>query len=181
MIKAFLSHSSADKDGYVRKVAEWLGKDNIHYDEWTFEEGEKPLDEILSGLGRTDLFVLFLSQNALKSEWVQREILEAKALLSEDKISKIFPIIIDDMTTYEDEKIPEWLRNYNLKPIKRAVVASKKIQNRLRELSWSKHPELKNATICLLVGMTSKMSLKNESMTFVLINQLQSLLRVYLV
>ena len=143
MIKAFLSHSSADKDGYVRKVAEWLGKDNIHYDEWTFEEGEKPLDEILSGLGRTDLFVLFLSQNALKSEWVQREILEAKALLSEDKISKIFPIIIDDITTYEDEKIPEWLRIYNLKPIKRAAVASKKIHNKLRELSWSKHPELK--------------------------------------
>ncbi|WP_425640955.1 TIR domain-containing protein [Marinomonas gallaica] len=143
MIKAFLSHSSADKNGYVRKVAEWLGKDNIHYDEWTFEEGGKPLDEILSGLGRTDLFVLFLSQNALKSKWVQREILEAKTLLSEDKISKFFPIVIDDITTYKDEKIPDWLRNYNLKPIKRAVVASKKIHNKLRELSWSKHPELK--------------------------------------
>ncbi|MCW9026705.1 MAG: hypothetical protein OQJ77_05255, partial [Thiovulaceae bacterium] len=33
--------------------------------------------------------------------------------------------------------------NYNLKPIKRAQVAARRIHNKLRELSWSKHPELK--------------------------------------
>lgn len=144
MIKAFLSHSSRDKNDYVRKVANWLGRDEIVYDEWTFEEGEKPLDEILRGLDRTDLFVLFLSKNALQSEWVTREIREAKLLLDEEKISKIFPIIIEDGLTYEDELIPEWLKdNYNLKPIKRAQVAAKRIHNKLRELSWSKHPELK--------------------------------------
>ncbi|MEY0949258.1 TIR domain-containing protein [Providencia manganoxydans] len=155
MIKAFLSHSSADKDEYVRKVAESLGKENIHYDEWTFEAGEKPLDEILSGLNRTDLFVLFLSQNALKSEWVQREIIEAKTLLTEEKIAKVFPIVIDDITTYKDDKIPDWLKNYNLKPIKRALVASKRIQHKLRELSWSKHPELKKRH-SMFVGRNDK-------------------------
>lgn len=41
MIKAFLSHSSKDKNSYVRNVANWLNKDNIVYDEYTFEEGEK--------------------------------------------------------------------------------------------------------------------------------------------
>ncbi len=42
MIKAFLSHSlSKDKEHYVRNVANWLGKENIIYDEFTFEEGEK--------------------------------------------------------------------------------------------------------------------------------------------
>ncbi|MBO2599885.1 toll/interleukin-1 receptor domain-containing protein [Shewanella algae] len=144
MIKAFLSHSSKDKDGYVRNVAKWLGKDKIIYDEFTFEEGEKPLNEILKGLDHSSLFVIFLSENALSSPWVQREIVEAKTRLDSDSINKIFPIIIDDALTYEDKRIPDWLReNYNLKPIKRAQVASKRIHNKLRELSWARHPQLK--------------------------------------
>lgn len=144
MIKAFLSHSSKDKDSYVRNVANWLGKDNIIYDEFTFEEGETPLDEILRGLDRSSLFVIFLSENALSSEWVKRELIEAKIRLDDNSINKIFPIIIDDNLTYEDSRIPDWLRNnYNLKPIKRAQVSAKRIQNKLRELSWSKHPQLK--------------------------------------
>lgn len=143
-MRAFLSHSSKDKNHYVKRVAEWLGKDNIHYDEWTFEEGEQPLDEILRGLDRTDLFVIFLSSNALDSPWVRREITEAQVRLEVALIDKVFPIIIEDGLTYDDERIPDWLRdNYNVKPIKRPHVAAKRIQNKLRELSWSRHPELK--------------------------------------
>ncbi|MDD2896253.1 MAG: toll/interleukin-1 receptor domain-containing protein [Aliarcobacter sp.] len=156
MIRAFLSHSSSDKDFYVRKVAEWLGKDNIIYDEFTFEEGEKALDEILKGLDKTDLFVLFLSNNALNSDWVKREITEAKNRLNESQISKIFPIIIEDGITYEDKRIPQWLKNtYNIKPIKRAQVAAKKIHNKLREISWTKHPQLKKRQN-LFVGRNSE-------------------------
>lgn len=143
-MRAFLSHSSKDKNHYVQRVAEWLGKDNIHYDEWTFEEGERPLDEILRGLDRTDIFVIFLSSNALGSDWVQREIVEAQIRLEDFLIEKVFPIIIEDGLTYDDERIPDWLRDsYNVKPIKRPHVAAKRIQNKLRELSWSRHPQLK--------------------------------------
>jgi hypothetical protein len=156
MIRAFLSHSSKDKDHYVRGVAKWLGKDNIIYDEWTFEEGEKPLDEILRSLDITELFVLFLSNNALDSEWVQTEIVQAKNRLDASSIAKIFPIIIEDGLTYDDKRIPDWLReNYNLKPIKRGQVAAKRIHNKLRELSWSKHPELKKRQN-LFVGRNDK-------------------------
>lgn len=144
MIKAFLSHSSSDKEGYVRIVAKWLGRDNIIYDEFTFEEGERPLEEIIKGLDNSSLFVIFLSENALNSDWVKREIVEAKIRLDDGLLNKVFPIIIDDKLTYEDARIPDWLRdNYNLKPIKRAQVASKRIHNKLRELSWAKHPKLK--------------------------------------
>lgn len=144
MIRAFLSHSSKDKEHFVRGVANWLGKDNVIYDEWTFEEGEKPLEEILKNLDITELFVLFLSNNALDSDWVQTEIVQAKNRLDSSSIAKIFPIIIEDGLTYDDKRIPDWLRdNYNLKPIKRSQVAAKRIHNKLRELSWSKHPELK--------------------------------------
>ncbi|HDZ8479797.1 TPA: toll/interleukin-1 receptor domain-containing protein [Escherichia coli] len=78
MIKAFLSHSSKDKEHYVRNVANWLGKENIIYDEFTFEEGEKTLDQIMEGLGESELFVLFISNSALESEWVKKEITESK-------------------------------------------------------------------------------------------------------
>jgi hypothetical protein len=156
-MKAFLSHSSKDKDNYVRRVAACLGKDNIIYDEFTFEEGEKSLDEIIKGLDITELFILFLSNNALNSDWVKKEIIEAKTRLDTSLINKFFPIIIEDGLTYEDVRIPDWLRdNYNLKPIKRAQVAARRIHNKLRELSWSKHPNLKKRQN-LFIGRNEKL------------------------
>ena len=124
MIKAFLSHSSKDKESYVRNVANWLGKENIVYDEFTFEEGEKTLDQIMDGLGESELFVLFISDNALKSKWVKKEITESKRLHDSGKILKILPIIIDNSINHEDKRIPKWLRDdYNLQPIMRAKTA----------------------------------------------------------
>lgn len=143
MIKAFLSHSSKDKNSYVRNVANWLNKDNIVYDEYTFEEGEKNLDQILKGLNETSLFVIFLSEHSLNSQWVKKEISEAKERLESNQIKKIFPIIIDENITYSDERIPDWLRQeYNLRPIKIAKIAANKIQNQLRQLAYSKNPNI---------------------------------------
>ncbi|WP_219994777.1 toll/interleukin-1 receptor domain-containing protein [Klebsiella pneumoniae] len=62
MIKAFLSHSSKDKEHYVRNVANWLGKENIIYDEFTFEEGERTLDQIMEGLGGNRVICSFYFQ-----------------------------------------------------------------------------------------------------------------------
>ena len=143
MIKAFLSHSSKDKKSYVDIVANWLGKNDIVYDSVTFEHGEETLNEILKDLNQTELFVIFISNNSLESNWVQKEITEAKSKYDDGKIQKIFPIIIDNEITYHDERIPDWLRTYNLKPIRRAKVAARRIQQKLRELSWIKHPQLK--------------------------------------
>lgn len=156
MIRAFLSHSSKDKENYVKNVANLLGRDQIIYDEFSFEEGEKSLDEILKGLDKTSIFVLLLSANALDSEWVKREIIEAKFRLNETHIDKIFPIIIDANVKHDDQRIPDWLReNYNLRPIRRAQVAARRIQNKLRELSWAKHPELKKRNT-MFVGRNDK-------------------------
>jgi hypothetical protein len=144
VIKAFLSHSSEDKESYVRNVVKWLGKDNVICDEFTFEEGEKTLHEILKGLDTSQIFVLFISDSALESPWVKREITEAKDRLDQKFISKIYPIIISDDVTYKDKRIPDWLRdNYNIKPITKASVAARRIHAKLREISWEKHPELK--------------------------------------
>lgn len=156
MIRAFLSHSSKDKESYVKHIAKWLGKDNVIYDEFTFEEGEKNLNEILRGLSKTELFVLLISENSLESAWVKREICEAQLKLESGDIQKIYPIIIDDNITYLDKRIPAWMSSeYNLKPIKRARVIANRIHHKLRELSWSKHPQLEKKQK-LFVGRNDK-------------------------
>lgn len=144
--KVFLSHKSEDKD-FVRYVAEKIGIDRCHYDEYTFEDGMNTLDEIMSALDSTDLFVLFISDKALDSKWVKRERVRAKKLLDQGKIKQIYPIIIDSnpAITYADERIPSWMREqYVIRRITSPKIAVQKIKARLVELTWEIAPNLKN-------------------------------------
>jgi len=108
MSKAFLSHSSKDK-GFVKGVADALGSALCHYDERTFEPTGDSADEILSALGNSEVFVLFLSKNALDSPWVQKEIRYAKHMFFEGKITSvaIFPL---DKTPRD--MLDPWLRPF---------------------------------------------------------------------
>ena len=151
MIKAFLSHSSADKDNFVRIVADRLkNKLGIHYDEYTFEIGNRTIDEILDGLGKTDLFVFFISNTSLESNWVKDEVLVATNNLG-NRTKQFYPIIIDNKITYKDERIPKWLVNeYNLKYVSKPSVVAKRIEQKLREISLQKHPKLmKKNNLCV--------------------------------
>lgn len=143
MEKIFLSHSSSDKD-YVRPIFEYFGGDRCIFDEMTFETGMQTLQEIFDGVDETDIFVFFISNKSLESKWVKEEILKAKQNLDNNiqKLSQIFPIIIDDKITYEDERIPDFLKNgfeaYNLRHILNYKVACKKIENQLTKLRMKK-------------------------------------------
>ncbi len=68
MIKCFLSHSSRDKDSYVRLVASRLRSEVKVFDEETFEAGMLTADEIARGLDESTLFVIFISDAALTSQ-----------------------------------------------------------------------------------------------------------------
>lgn len=143
MKKVFLSHSSKDKD-YVRKVVEKIGIDNCVFDEYTFEDGMKTLDEIYKGLELTDIFVLFISDNSLESKWVKKEHKRAKSLLDEESLSRFYPIIIDNNIKYNDERIPQWMSNtYNIRCIAAPTIAANKIKSRMREIVWNSNPKLK--------------------------------------
>lgn len=132
MAKAFLSHSSADH-GVVLKVAKALGG-NALLDDVTFEAGMPILDEIFTKMERSDLLVLFLSDEALNSEWVQHEITLAENRSVADAL-RILPIIIDSKTKHTDPRIPDWLRrSYNIQPIQELNIILNKIYSRLREL-----------------------------------------------
>lgn len=148
MKRVFLSHSSKQKEGYLRPLVKKLqadrGKERFVYDEETFEEGLKNDELITSWLEKTDLFVLFISDEALESPWVRKEIFEAKELQKSGYLNKIYPIIIDARITHEDSRIPDWMRKqYNLRLISKPSVAARKIISRMTEISWEKNPKLK--------------------------------------
>lgn len=133
MNKIFLSHSSADKQ-YVSQIADKFGKDIAVYDEYSFEEGMKAIDEIFRGIQNSDIFVVFLSDSALNSEWVSSELSIAHEKLNDHQLKMIFPIIIDPNLEHSDKRIPEWMRtgedSYNLQYIGSPKLAYKKIKNR---------------------------------------------------
>lgn len=138
MAKAFLSHSSKDKE-IVRKVALQLGNKNCVLDEISFESGRKTLEQIFFELDNSDIFVLFISNDSLESHWVKKEINRAKENLSNDFIERIIPIIIDKTITYSDTRIPKWIaKPYNLKYIGNEVIILKKIRQALKEVNFKK-------------------------------------------
>jgi len=144
MIKCFLSHSSKDKLRYVDYVARKLPASWRIYDSDTFESGMRTLDEIEKGLDESSLFVIFISDAALESEWVKNELGDAKRLFDEGRIKRILPIVIDTNVQHTDARIPEWMREqYNLRAVTKSAVAARQIQQKLRELSWESRPRLK--------------------------------------
>lgn len=144
MIKCFLSHSSKDKESYVRLVANRIRKEVKVFDEETFEAGMSPMEEIAKGLDDSSLFVVFISNTALESRWVQNELLGAKKRLDSEQMERIYPIIIESGIRHDDVRIPEWMRSsLNIQPILKPTIAARKINSRLMELSWKFHPRLK--------------------------------------
>ncbi|MFT0850288.1 toll/interleukin-1 receptor domain-containing protein [Achromobacter sp. F4_2707] len=143
-MKAFLSHSSADKESYVGIVAARLAAEDIVYDEVSFESGELTLNEIIRGLDESTVFCLFISSKSLDSEWVQQEVDGASVRLASGSLKCVYPIVIDRNVAHDDPRIPKWLRdNYNLRQVPRPVIAARRIQQKLRQASWAKHPKLK--------------------------------------
>ena len=143
MAKAFLSHSSKDKN-LVGKIANQLGRNNCHFDTLTFEAGRKTIDEIFKGLEETDIFVLFISDYSLQSEWVQKEITHTKKLLNKSIIDRIFPLIIDKDITHKDARIPDWIKKpYNIRYFDNEVLILKKIHQFLRESNFKKYTHVK--------------------------------------
>jgi tetratricopeptide (TPR) repeat protein len=143
MIKCFLSHSSFDKP-YVREVYSKLRKENVVFDEMTFEDGMSPSEEIIAGLDESSLFVIFLSDKALESPWVKMELKRAREAVAAGVMERIYPIIVDDKINFSDRRIPTWMKQgFNIQHIRQAKVSARKINSRMREISWKTHPTLK--------------------------------------
>lgn len=157
MERAFLSHSSSDKT-LVRSVAKQIGAHHCVYDEYSFTVGCPTLDEIFAGMDATDIFVIFLSEQALKSDWVKREIGEAYKRLSDEKLMRILPIIIDPNIDHHHPLMPTWLtEKYNLRLVTNEMVIYNMIRNSLREANFKHHPRNKELDE-LFVGRSDELA-----------------------
>jgi tetratricopeptide (TPR) repeat protein len=143
MSKIFLSHSSAQKY-IVEKIADKLGRDRVVYDKYTFETGMDTLDEIVKHLNNTDLFVVFLSEEALNSNWVKTELAQANRLSLLNSIKQFLPIIIDKSIDHNDPRIPEWIRKRTLRQIFEPFLIKKKIEQTYRDVLIDSNPLIKS-------------------------------------
>jgi hypothetical protein len=151
MSKAFLSHSSKQKD-LVKQIANNLGKAQCVYDDFEFESGMPIFDEIIKGIDNSDVFVFFISDDSLNSDWVKKEINEVKNLIDNKVNKQFFPILVDNSINIStDDRIPNWMKNYLLKPLTNHFLITKKIKQRLREISIEKNPIFK-AKESLFIG-----------------------------
>lgn len=156
MGRFFLSHSSKQK-GYVEIIARSLGKQNVVYDAWTFEEGNKTLDEIYKGIDSTGLFVFFISRESLKSDWVKKEILKAEEYIKKGKIKKFLPVIIDKEIKHSDPSIPNWMKDeYNLRYVSKPTKVVDLIKQKQRLISWDLFPNKKELDQ-LFIGRTEQL------------------------
>jgi hypothetical protein len=108
-MKAFLSHSSKDKH-FVQAIAHSLGSALCEYDEYTFDFVLNA-QAIRQAFSRCDLFVLFLSANSIRSDFVSEEIRTALDLRTQGQIKKVLIISLDE-TSYK--ALPEWMQAINV-------------------------------------------------------------------
>ncbi len=106
-MKAFLSHSSKDKE-FVRSIAKELGRQYCVFDEQVFATGDEFKKSIEQGLDDSAVFVLFASQASLESIWVKFETDEAWYRKLKNGVSKGLVYVIDSKVDIEN--IPEWLK-----------------------------------------------------------------------
>lgn len=109
---AFISHRSTQKS-FVKKIVDIVKRDNCIVDEFDFYPATKTMDEIVRNLNHAPIFVLLISQDALKSNWVQFEMSKARQLYDSGKIKDFLPYIIDEEVKLEE--LPLWMtRDWSL-------------------------------------------------------------------
>lgn len=99
---AFLSYASKDRAEVLKRAQAFqAAKLTFFQDILSLEPGQRYADEILRRIDGTDLFVVFWSRNAMRSEWVQKEIDRALACqrASPDGLPDIVPIMLEPLAT----------------------------------------------------------------------------------
>ncbi|MEJ8322600.1 TIR domain-containing protein [Kosakonia sacchari] len=133
-MKAFLSHNFSDKN-FVKSIYDNLSATHAVFDEKTFPSNSHLIDEIRNSMLDCDVFVLFLSKQALESKWVSGEIDLAKELAFVKSIKKIMVFLIDD-TKWSD--LPDNFQQYRAESIPNPIQISIAIKNELHALSNNK-------------------------------------------
>lgn len=135
-LKVFISHSSA-QDELASQIATAVGRDWVHLDIHDFEKGQDIRREIEANIDNSTVFVLLLSDEALESEWVKKELDIVKLKIVDEDIIDFLPMIIDSSINIEDERFDEkpwkWVKSHLVKTILSPKMAARVIWRRLHE------------------------------------------------
>lgn len=127
MYKAFLSHSSLDKQ-VVREVKKKLQRIWTYFDEDCFDPGEDFRNAIVERLSDTNLFVLFVSKSSLESAWVKFEIDEAYWQTIKRNNISVLVLTLEDIPL---TAIPAWMRKAKFESMRTCNQAAQIIKNML--------------------------------------------------
>lgn len=130
-MKAFLSHSSLDKE-FVRSVAKELGRQFCVFDEQSFSSGDEFKKAIEARLNESTIFVLFASKTALESHWVNFEISESWVRLFNTVLSKSLVYLIDSSVGVKD--LPEWMQRALVRRENSSKAIARDIRHHLDQL-----------------------------------------------
>jgi hypothetical protein len=123
---------------YINYIRDRLSSDEVIIDERSFKKGKKSRDEMARLISECDLFVFFISDNSLSSDDVRFELCEFEKL-QELKNRVCLPLIIEGGIKYDDVRIPEWLRSFNLRHVQRPTKALACILEEIKILTWEKY------------------------------------------
>ena len=162
MIKAFISHSSAQKD-FAQELVNKIGRDYCKIDCFDFEPAYKSIDEIFRAIESCTIFVLLISREALASEWVQKEIYKAKDKLTTGQLEQFWPYIIDSSLSLED--VPSWMVKeecFNLKYFVSPEMLRKDIEQKIRRLIWRENPKIMARETAIIGRSTENEAFENK-------------------
>jgi hypothetical protein len=108
--QVFLSYSHADRK-FAEKIAAYLQENGVKvwWDKWEILAGDSLIQKIFEeGLIKCDVFLILLSSESVKSNWVQRE-LDVAMVKKIEGITKIIPIIIEKCDIPNALKPLKWI------------------------------------------------------------------------
>lgn len=141
---AFISHRSTHKN-FVRKIVDTVKRDNCIVDEFDFYPATKTMDEIVRNLSRAPIFVLLISKDALKSNWVQLELSNARQLYAMGQIKEFLPFVIEEDVKLDD--LPSWITRdwaLNVKTITSPKIVGQFIIEAQRKVRCNENKEYGN-------------------------------------
>ena len=142
MLKAFISHSSKQKD-FATRLVNLIGRDWCIIDCYDFEPAYKSVDEIYRAIERCTVFVLLISRDSLVSDWVKKEIDLAIQRFNPSQLERFWPYIIDSSLSLED--CPEWIRSkesFNLHFFSSPDLLCLDIEQKFRRMIWRDNPDI---------------------------------------
>ncbi len=127
-MKAFLSHSSDDKE-FIEEIAIQLGRANCIFDKYSFEVGIEFSASIVEHLTKSSIFVFFASNKSVESLWCNYEQEEAFHLKLKKQIDHSIVFIIQDGVSLDN--IPDWLKKSLIKYEKSPAIIAREIHHQI--------------------------------------------------